>query len=163
MEFRQGVPQDRDRRERDGVAVSPMKVTGETEKRGTEVHFLPDLEIFSNIDFHYDILASGCASSRSSTTACSIRLIDERNNKEDDFAFAGGVKGFVEFINTGKKVLHPNVFHADRQKAQRPGHRPSRPKSRCSGTTATARTCSASPTTSRSATAAPTSPACARR
>jgi DNA gyrase subunit B len=38
--------------------------------------------------------------------------VDERNNKSDDFAFAGGVKGFVEFINTGKKTLHPNIFHA---------------------------------------------------
>ena len=56
------MPQDRVIETRDGVEVSPMKVTGETEKRGTEVHFLPDLEIFSNIDFHYDILASGCAS-----------------------------------------------------------------------------------------------------
>ncbi|HKH95710.1 MAG TPA: DNA gyrase subunit B, partial [Beijerinckiaceae bacterium] len=45
-----------------------------------------------------------------------IRLIDERNNKSDDFAFAGGVKGFVEFINTGKKVLHPNVFYATGKK-----------------------------------------------
>src|ERR1017187_3490043 len=52
MEFRQGVPQDREIVEREGFAVSPMKVIGETEKRGTEVHFLPDLEIFSNIDFH---------------------------------------------------------------------------------------------------------------
>ena len=41
-----------------------------------------------------------------------IRLVDERNAKEDNFAFAGGVKGFVGFINTGKKVLHPNIFHA---------------------------------------------------
>jgi DNA gyrase subunit B len=41
-----------------------------------------------------------------------IRLIDERNNKEDNFAYAGGVKGFVEFINQGKKVLHPNIFTA---------------------------------------------------
>jgi DNA gyrase subunit B len=38
--------------------------------------------------------------------------VDERNGKEDNFAFAGGVKGFVSFINQGKKVLHPNIFHA---------------------------------------------------
>src|SRR5476651_1282453 len=57
MEFRQGVPQDREIEERSGHLVSPMKVIGETEKRGTEVHFLPDLEIFSNIDFHYDIVS----------------------------------------------------------------------------------------------------------
>src|SRR6185312_5638711 len=57
LEFKQGVPQDRVIEVRDGVEVSPMKVIGETDKRGTEVHFLPDLEIFSNIDFHYEILS----------------------------------------------------------------------------------------------------------
>jgi DNA gyrase subunit B len=112
MEFRQGVPVDREVEERGGVLVSPMKVTGETEKRGTEVHFLPDLEIFSNIDFHYDILSKRLRELSFLNNGVRIRLIDERNNKSDDFAFAGGVKGFVEFINTGKKVLHPNVFYA---------------------------------------------------
>ncbi len=116
MEFRQGVPQDREVVEKNGVEISPMKVTGETEKRGTEVHFLPDLEIFSNIDFHYDILSKRLRELSFLNNGVRIRLIDERNNKSDDFAFAGGVKGFVEFINTGKKVLHPNVFYATGKK-----------------------------------------------
>ncbi len=116
MEFRQGVPQDREIEERNGVLVSPMKVTGETEKRGTEVHFLPDLEIFSNIDFHYDILSKRLRELSFLNNGVRIRLVDERNNKSDDFAFAGGVKGFVEFINAGKKVLHPNVFYATGKK-----------------------------------------------
>jgi DNA gyrase subunit B len=116
MEFRQGVPQEREIEERNGVTVSPMKVIGETEKRGTEVHFLPDLEIFSNIDFHYDILSKRLRELSFLNNGVRIRLIDERNNKSDDFAFAGGVKGFVEFINTGKKVLHPNVFYATGKK-----------------------------------------------
>ena len=116
MEFRQGFPMDREVEERNGVLVSPMKVTGETEKRGTEVHFLPDLEIFSNIDFHYDILSKRLRELSFLNNGVRIRLIDERNNKSDDFAFAGGVKGFVEFINTGKKVLHPNVFYANGKK-----------------------------------------------
>jgi DNA gyrase subunit B len=112
MEFRQGVPQERLVEQRDGFAVSPMKVTGATERRGTEVHFLPDLEIFANIDFHYDIIAKKLRELSFLNNGVKIRLVDERNNKEDTFAFAGGVKGFVEFINTGKKVLHPTVFGA---------------------------------------------------
>src|SRR5262252_6622677 len=111
MEFRQGVPVEREVEERSGVLVSPMKVTGETEKRGTEVHFLPDLEIFSNIDFHYDILSKRLRELSFLNNGVKIRLIDERSNKEDNFAFAGGVKGFVEFINTGKRTLHQTVFH----------------------------------------------------
>ena len=112
MEFKQGVPQDREIALRDGHEVSPMKVIGETEKRGTEVHFLPDLEIFSNIDFHYDIIAKKLRELSFLNNGVKIRLVDERNNKEDVFAYAGGVKGFVEFINTGKKVLHPTIFGA---------------------------------------------------
>ncbi len=112
MEFKQGIPQDRLLEVRDGFEVSPLRVTGETEKRGTEVHFLPDLEIFSNIDFHYDILSKRLRELSFLNNGVKIRLVDERNQREDNFAFAGGVKGFVEFINTGKKVLHGHVFHS---------------------------------------------------
>jgi DNA gyrase subunit B len=112
MEFKQGIPQDRLLEQRDGFEVSPLKVIGETEKRGTEVHFLPDLEIFSNIDFHYDILSKKLRELSFLNNGVKIRLIDERNNREDTFAYAGGVKGFVEFINAGKKALHPNIFGA---------------------------------------------------
>ncbi|HEY6087045.1 MAG TPA: DNA topoisomerase (ATP-hydrolyzing) subunit B [Burkholderiaceae bacterium] len=116
LEFRTGIPQDRLLEQRDGIEVSPMKVTGDTELRGTEVHFLPDDEIFSNIDFHYDILSKRLRELSFLNNGVRIRLVDERNNREDNFAFAGGVKGFVEFINTGKKTLHPNVFHATGEK-----------------------------------------------
>jgi DNA gyrase subunit B len=112
MEFRKGFPQDRILEKRDGFEVSPMKVTGDTEKRGTEVHFLPDDEIFENIDFHYEILSKRLRELSFLNNGVKIRLVDERNNKEDNFAFVGGVKGFVDFINTGKKVLHGTVFHA---------------------------------------------------
>ncbi|QTN22983.1 DNA topoisomerase (ATP-hydrolyzing) subunit B [Rhizobacter sp. AJA081-3] len=112
MEFRKGFPQDRILEQRDGFEVSPMKVTGETEKRGTEVHFLPDDEIFENIDFHYEILSKRLRELSFLNNGVKIRLVDERNNKEDNFAFVGGVKGFVDFINTGKKVLHNTVFYA---------------------------------------------------
>jgi DNA gyrase subunit B len=117
LEFRKGVPQDRELVLRDGFETSPMKVTGETEKRGTEVHFLPDEEIFTNIDFHYDVLAKRLRELSFLNNGVKIRLVDERNAKEDNFAYAGGVKGFVEFINAGKKTLHPNIFHALGEKA----------------------------------------------
>jgi DNA gyrase subunit B len=112
LEFKKGVPQDRIIEVRDGFEVSPMKVIGETDKRGTEVHFLPDDEIFSNIDFHYDVLAKRLRELSFLNNGVKIRLVDERNGKEDNFAYAGGVRGFVEFINQGKKVLNPTIFHA---------------------------------------------------
>ena len=116
LEFRQGIVQDRQVEQRDGVSISPMKITGDTEKRGTEVHFLPDDEIFNNIDFHYDVLAKRLRELSFLNNGVKIGLLDERTAREDNFAYAGGVKGFVEFINQGKKVLHPNIFHAQGDK-----------------------------------------------
>ncbi len=122
IEFARGFVQNRIvEATADGIEVSPMKVTGATEKRGTEVHFLPDTEIFKeNNDFHYEILSKRLRELSFLNNGVRIRLHDERSGKEDDFSGAGGVKGFVEFINKGKTVLHPNIFHAlgDRQSDQ---------------------------------------------
>jgi DNA gyrase subunit B len=116
MEFRQGVPQERVIQLVDGFETSPMKVIGATDKRGTEVHFLPDDAIFSAIDFHYEILSKRLRELSFLNNGVKIRLVDERHNKADDFAYAGGVRGFVEFINQGKTALHPKIFHATGEK-----------------------------------------------
>ena len=113
LEFSRGVVQNRITEMLAEVAVSPMKVIGETDKRGTEVHFLPDTDIFKeNHDFHYEILSKRLRELSFLNNGVRIRLKDERSGKEDDFSGAGGVKGFVDFINKGKQVLHPNAFHA---------------------------------------------------
>src|SRR6185312_10948202 len=121
LEFSRGFVLNRIVENVDGVEVSPMKIIGDTDKRGTEVHFLPDAEIFKeNSDFHYEILSKRLRELSFLNNGVRIRLKDERSGKEDDFAGAGGVQGFVNFINKGKQVLHPNVFHAmgDRQSDQ---------------------------------------------
>ena len=113
LEFSRGFVQDRVLEMVDGVEISPMKIAGDTEKRGTEVRFLPDTEIFKeNNEFHYEILSKRLRELSFLNNGVRIRLVDERGGKEDDFSGAGGVKGFVDFINGGKRVLHPNAFHA---------------------------------------------------
>ncbi len=112
MEFASGVPQNREIEIQDGVEVSPIKVIGETDKRGTEVHFWADGAIGSHVEFHYDILAKRIRELSFLNKGVHIKLTDKRNGKEEDFAFEGGTRGFVEYINKAKTVLHPTVFQA---------------------------------------------------
>ncbi|ALP61488.1 MULTISPECIES: DNA topoisomerase (ATP-hydrolyzing) subunit B [Paraburkholderia] len=111
MEFHRGVPQNRVIEEVDGERLSPIPVVGDTENRGTEVHFMADETIFGNVEYHYDILAKRIRELSFLNNGVRIRLTDQRSGKEDDFAFVGGVKGFVEYINKTKTVLHPTIFH----------------------------------------------------
>jgi len=101
---------------RAGQAVEPLKGVGKTEKRGTEVHFLASKEVFGNVEYHYDILARRVRELSFLNHGVRIRLVDQRFGKEEIFAFTGGVRGFVEFMNRNKTVLHPNIFHARAEK-----------------------------------------------
>ena len=101
---------------RNGETVAPLKETGTTERRGTEVHFMPSTAIFGNIEFHYDILAKRLRELSFLNNGIRIELVDQRNGKEELFQFAGGIRAFVEFINRTKSVLHPHIFHVSRER-----------------------------------------------
>jgi DNA gyrase subunit B len=94
-----------------GEAVAPLKAVGKSEKRGTEVHFLASKELFGNIEYHYEILAKRLRELSFLNHGVKITLIDQRAGKEERFAFSGGVKGFVEYMNRAKNVLHQNIFY----------------------------------------------------
>ena len=118
MEFHRGTPQHRVIERVDGVETSPLEVIGETSKRGTKVHYLADEEIFGTVEYHYEILAKRLRELSFLNNGVKIRLVDQRSGKEEDFAFAGGVSGFVNYINRAKSVLHPTVFHASGESLQ---------------------------------------------
>ena len=113
MEFERGFVKNRIVEEQGGIQVSPMAIIGDTNLRGTEVHFLADDQIFENIDFHYEILSKRLRELSFLNNGVKIKLIDQRQGKEEDFAFVGGVRGFVEYINKPKTTIHPSVFHAN--------------------------------------------------
>ena len=112
IEFNRGLVVDRLIEVQRGVEVSPLRVVGDSEKRGTELHFMADEEIFGAVEFHYEIIAKRLRELSFLNNGVKIRLNDQRMGKEEDFAFLGGVKGFVEYINRSKAVLHTNIFHA---------------------------------------------------
>jgi DNA gyrase subunit B len=101
---------------RHGERVEPLKVVGETQRRGTEVHFLASKETFGQIEYHYDILAKRLRELSFLNNGVKIELHDQRTGKEENFAFSGGIKGFVEYMNRAKNVLHSNIFYATGEK-----------------------------------------------
>jgi DNA gyrase subunit B len=101
---------------RQGERVEPLRVTGATNKKGTEVHFLASQEIFQHVEFHYDLLAKRLRELSFLNHGVKIRLIDLREGKEENFAFSGGVSGFVSYINKSKNPLHAEIFFATGEK-----------------------------------------------
>ncbi|NDF70905.1 MAG: DNA gyrase subunit B, partial [Betaproteobacteria bacterium] len=112
IEFHRGHAVNRLIETVDGVEVSPLQVVGTSTGTGTEVHFLADASIFGTVEFHYEILAKRLRELSFLNNGVRIKLVDQRTAREEDFAFSGGVKGFVDYINRSKTVLHPNVFHS---------------------------------------------------
>jgi DNA gyrase subunit B len=101
---------------RDGVALAPLAVTGTTERRGTEVHFMASPATFGKVEYHYEILARRIRELSFLNNGVNIELVDQRDGKTESFAFTGGIKAFVEYMNRSKNVLHPRIFHATGEK-----------------------------------------------
>ena len=112
MDFSHGHPQNSTVEIINGIECTPIKVVGKSDRQGTRVQFWPDATIFSTVEFQYDVLARRIRELSFLNNGVHIRLTDQRTGKDEVFAYEGGTRGFVEYINRGKNVLHPTIFQA---------------------------------------------------
>ena len=99
---------------RHGEAVEPLKVVGDCPagKHGTRVQFLASEDTFGLVEYKFDILAKRIRELSFLNNGVGIELTDKRDGKHENFAFSGGVAGFVQYMNRNKTPLHDKVFYA---------------------------------------------------
>ena len=100
-----------------GKVIQDMTVIGECdpEKHGTEVHFLPDPEIFEETIYDYETLKVRLRETAFLTKALRITLRDVRDEEihEKSFHYEGGIKEFVGYLNKGKEPLYSDVIYCE--------------------------------------------------
>ncbi|SEJ73047.1 DNA gyrase subunit B [Propionispira arboris] len=94
-----------------GYTTSALKVVGDTDENGTKVHFVPDVEIFDEVVYDYDILKHRLRELAFLNQQITITLTDERDGHNEIFYFEGGIRSFVAHLNRNKEVINTDPIY----------------------------------------------------
>ncbi|OGS28248.1 MAG: DNA gyrase subunit B [Elusimicrobia bacterium RIFOXYB2_FULL_48_7] len=99
-----------------GKADAPMKSKAGADETGTKITFMPDSEIFKDVNFNFDTLSNRLRELAYLNPGTKISVTDEREDKEHTFNYEGGIASFVEFLNSNKDVMHPKPIYFSKTK-----------------------------------------------
>ena len=99
-----------------GKSLFPLEVVGKTNTTGTRIVFKPDGDIFSEINFSFDVLSNRLRELSFLNKGLKIHIHDECDGRSHDFLYEGGIVSFVKHINKNKKVIHPNPIYITRER-----------------------------------------------
>jgi DNA gyrase subunit B len=98
-----------------GAPTGPIQVVGDTDRHGTSVTFLADTEIFETLDYEFTTLAQRFREMAYLTAGLHFTFVDEREDREVNFYFEGGISSFVRHLNRGRSAVHPKPLYVSRE------------------------------------------------
>ena len=94
-----------------GIPLGDIEKRGNRKSHGTIVRFKPDKEIFETVEFSHDILVNRLRELAFLNKGLKIDFFDERNGKNHNFKFDGGIIEFVEYLNANKTKIHDEPIY----------------------------------------------------
>jgi DNA gyrase subunit B len=94
-----------------GAAKGALAITGTTEKRGTKVTFKPDTQIFESVEYTFEILSQRLRELAFLNAGVTITIDDERDGKNHVFLYEGGIREFVQYLNTNRVVVNEKPIY----------------------------------------------------